>query len=489
MGWWIWIIGIFSLHAETVKLSPGAQHALAYPVSTTRLLIPQHAFENMVRKVPGPLRLDHIFEWVGLHPYPQEWARPEMVESDFRMGLSVINRHGARGLTVSCAGCHSAELWGRSYLGMTNRFPRAMEFFADGKIGALALGPGWFQKLSDALGSERKIYEDLREAARRIGIKRPVVLGLDTALAQTTLSMARRSQDEWASFDSFFEENPRKDVLEHKIADSKPAVWWNVKYKDKWFSDGSGRAADPVITNVLTNELGRGGDMHELDQWFKDNRQVIDELNEAVRGTEAPHWTDFFAKGTIKIDRARRGEALFNQSCAKCHGQYEKDWTTLKTVGVNYPKPTRIVNVGTDPGRYEGMIEVAKMMNPLQISKNHGVRIEPTKGYVPPPLVGIFARFPYFHNNSVPTLCAVLTRADQRPKKYFAREQNDASQDFDSECVGYPTQYMGQKQFLYQTNQEGMRNSGHDEGIFLKKGDEIFSADQKMEIVEFLKTL
>ena len=45
--------------------------------------------------------------------------------------------------------------------------------------------------------------------------------------------------------------------------------------------------------------------------------------------------------------------------------------------------------------------------------------VEPQEGYVPPPLVGIWMRYPYFHNGSAPTLCDVVTRPSQREKVFY----------------------------------------------------------------------
>jgi hypothetical protein len=108
---------------------------------------------------------------------------------------------------------------------------------------------------------------------------------------------------------------------------------------------------------------------------------------------------------------------------------------------------------------------------------------------VPPPLVGIWARWPYFHNNAAPSLCAVLTRADRRPKTYYANKAEEPDRDFDKRCNGYPVGRKGDKDLLFETRKQGLSNAGHDEGIFLKDGRELLTIDEKMAIIEFLKTL
>lgn len=113
---------------------------------------------------------------------------------------------------------------------------------------------------------------------------------------------------------------------------------------------------------------------------------------------------------------------------------------------------------------------------------------------MPPPLVGVWARWPYLHNNSVPNLCALLTPAAKRPVAYYSGEANNTQTDYDFECGGYP---LGakmppkwvKKAHLYDTRKKGMSNMGHDEGIFLKNGQEILSQRDKLDLIKFLQTL
>jgi hypothetical protein len=214
--------------------------------------------------------------------------------------------------------------------------------------------------------------------------------------------------------------------------------------------------------------------------------------------------TDFFPASQIDLEKAKAGEKIFNATCARCHGVYEKAWSSLnapflspeeqlKTTAVHYPKSTFVVDVGTDPNRYLGMKSLERL-NELAISKRNNTVIQAQKGYVPPPLVGIWARWPYFHNNSAPSLCAVLTVAGKRPVQYYAGAANDPQRDFDSHCNGYP---LGEstpmewrtKTFQYDTRREGLHNTGHDVGIFIKEGKEILTSEDKLAIIQFLQTL
>lgn len=493
----------------------GKIHALVYPVDVTGVVAPIRPMSMLIERQSGGLFGEGgMFGWLGLHDYPASTETYE-IESPYavpfpggirpphRMGVTLMRRE-AEGFTLSCAACHSAELFGRPVLGLTNRFPRANEFFRMGKAIAAVVDPGLFQSLTTATHAETQMYIRLREQMKFIGSKKPEVLGLDTSLAHTAISLAHRADDEYATKDPT--QRARFEPLSTQVADSKPAPWWNLKYKTRWLLDGSVVSGNPIYTNILWNEIGRGTDLHDLEDWLNRNQETIDELTAATFATEAPRFTDFFPAESISLAAAKKGEAVFNQHCARCHGTYEKAWSgrgsgalsledQLATVRVRYHERTPVIDVGTDPGRYLGMRSLAPALNRLAISKKNGILVEPQKGYVPPPLVGIWARWPYFHNNSAPTLCAVLTRSARRPRVYYAGKASNPDTDFDRECNGYPSglriplEWRQDPDSIYNTARPGMHNRGHDEGIFIKNGRELLTTEQKRNLVSFLQTL
>jgi len=420
--------------------------------------------------------------------------------------VTLRERHGEIGFTLGCATCHSSQLFGKVVLGMTNRFPRANAFFESGVKATAVVTPGTFDWLLRPSPGESQMFAGTHHAIQAVGTKEPVVLGLDTSLAQVALSLNRRNLDEEASRSREYEQRPRKDRLDTFVADSKPAVWWNLKYKNRWLSDGSIVSGNPIFTNFIWNEIGRGVDLPALDTWLTENPDTVRELTAAVFASEAPRFTDFFPTRLIPLEQAKRGQRIFNDSCARCHGRYEKAWDRpdsdrlteaekLETTRVTYFEQTPVKNVGTDPQRAEGMTSLAEKLNPLRISRVNRIVIEPQRGYVPPPLVGIWARWPYLHNNSVPSLCALLTRAELRPRVYYAGPAEDPARDFDADCNGYPVgdgapeAWKARAEFRYDASRLGMRNMGHDEGIFLDRGTELLTPDQKRDLIHFLQTL
>jgi len=506
----------------------GMKHTLFYPVKSSDLLIPYEPLKTVLdteneflgdllrklgRKISPFKSTEELFSWVGAHKFPETVQEetpnplPSLTEEEkaLPMGATLVENQDGIGITFGCAACHSSDLFGVKVVGLTNRFPRANAFFHLGATAAPYVNSFLFRDLLHTTEGERLMFARTKKYLRSVGTKVPEALGLDTSLAQVGLSLSKRKPDEWATPSKLYQKFPRSNELNRRIADSKPSVWWNLKYKNRWLSDGSIVSGNPVHTNILWNEIGRGADLKKLDEWLKNNQAPIDDLTTAIFAMKAPRYEKFFGVHSINIGKAKRGEKLFIESCQKCHGVYEKGWNDpsqesltleekLQTTNVVYHEETPVKNVGTDPGRYEGMKYFAEDLNRLQISHNLGVKVVPQEGYVPPPLVGIWSRWPYFHNNSIPNLCALLTPGEQRPVTYYSGAAKNKESDFDQDCVGYP---LGdktplewrKKEFLFDSRKEGLSNRGHDERIFIKDGKEIFSADDKRDLIEFLKTL
>ncbi len=507
----------------------GRHWALQYPVDNTATLVPvqpfknflelpeQNPFREFIRRIlkagTGFRTLNEVLDWVGMNPFPtpEDSAYtliPEPFEGarETRMGFSVIERDGAKGFTVSCAACHSANLFGHTVLGLQNRFPRVNAFFSRGKELTEKVPPWMFGQATRATPAELKLYEQQKKNIRWMNTRIPATLGLDTSLPQVALSLALREPDAHASRTERSARSPRRDRLETEPSDSKPGTWWNVRFKNRWLLDGSVVSGNPILTNLLWNEIGHGSDLHDVGAWLDRHPEIVRDLVNLVFHSEPPRYTDFFPVTNIRIESARRGEKLFVQNCASCHGTYEKAWSTaeapslsqeemIKTTRVLYPEQTPVVNVGTDAYRFRGMTSLEEPLNRLELSQRHGIVVETQAGYVPPPLLGIWSRWPYFHNNSAPSLCDVLTASSQRPREYWAGAPVDRERDFDDECNGYPrgarvpAEWKKDPELKFDTRKKGLSNAGHDEGIFLRNGQEILSSQDKRDLIQFLKTL
>lgn len=111
-------------------------------------------------------------------------------------------------------------------------------------------------------------------------------------------------------------------------------------------------------------------------------------------------------------------------------------------------------------------------------------------------LNGIWATAPYLHNGSVPSLYDLLLPAkrdgDPDDGEYRPSEFLVGSREFDPVKVGFVTE--GYDGFLFKTDKRGNFNTGHEyaAGRTVQLDGEVLPAlsyDQRMDLLEFLKTL
>jgi hypothetical protein len=124
---------------------------------------------------------------------------------------------------------------------------------------------------------------------------------------------------------------------------------------------------------------------------------------------------------------------VFEKTCQCCHGSYERDRQGLPIYRAPKWIPEEVV--GTDPDRLDGNDEhfrhlvAVSPLNDLMKATDHG------RGYFAPRLAGIWSRFPYLHNASVPSLAAMLTPPEARPCVFSLEDAGEAWR-FDCANVG-----------------------------------------------------
>src|SRR5262249_16545448 len=121
-----------------------------------------------------------------------------------------------------------------------------------------------------------------------------------------------------------------------------------------------------------------------------------------------------------------RGQKLFADYCAGCHGMrvYDYQKSTSEAYDYNTNRFRRLgqiedlAKIGTDPDRWESYTQnFAAAQNTLYAGYRwRFTHFRKTGGYASQPLDGIWARSPYFHNGSVPTLRDLLEPAAKRPR-------------------------------------------------------------------------
>ena len=182
----------------------------------------------------------------------------------------------------------------------------------------------------------------------------------------------------------------------------------------------------------------------------------------------------------ISSDRAvlARGEALYKEHCASCHD--------FKGGSVGQVDP--IESIGTDPHRLNSYTE---KLAQVQLSYGEGypwrfTHFRKTNGYANHPLDGIWARAPYLHNGSVPTLTDLLTPENERNggRDFFFTGHGV----YDRADVGIRTdveEVEGRKSFRFVLSQPGNSNRGHSGAGY----GTTLSAEDKRALIEYLKTM
>jgi hypothetical protein len=214
-----------------------------------------------------------------------------------------------------------------------------------------------------------------------------------------------------------------------------------------------------------------------------DERNLSASLGAGVTPVTADHaslqrihdwiWTLPPPKYPFAIDEARsaRGKEIFTQQCAGCHS-----FGGQKTGAVE-----DIASIKTDPYRLNSYTYAltGNQASLYPASQYRFTHFAKTNGYANQPLDGVWARAPYLHNGSVPTLLDLLSDPADRPKQ-FARGYDV----YDQHKVGFVADTPSARQagFWYDTQLPGNANSGHLFGTTLP-------TDQKLDLIEFMKTL
>jgi hypothetical protein len=376
-------------------------------------------------------------ERYGLHPAPFE-------NQGLPMGLREAKGLLGKGITTDCMICHGSSIFGQSYIGLGN---------ASLDLEAL------FEEMFNLQGRNSRILFPFAN-----------VRGTNEAAAMAVYLFSIRDENL----------KLRKPVdlgLRADLCEDVPA-WWHLKKKKTMYADGGTDARSVrALMQFTLSPLATLEQIQKMEPDFKDIQQFI-------RSIEPPKYPF-----PIDQEKATVGKQIFQKNCAQCHGTYGEHWT--------YPnKIVPLEKIGTDPTRATGLTERAKEHYDRtwfgQETDAEGKRLVTRlpRGYQAPPLDGIWATAPYFHNGSVPTVYDVLNSAT-RPK-LFTRSFRTHKEDYDQVKLGWkvtelrepPTadQPAIERRKVYDTTQPGRGNQGHTFGDSL-------TDEERFALIEYLKTL
>jgi mono/diheme cytochrome c family protein len=261
-------------------------------------------------------------------------------------------------------------------------------------------------------------------------------------------------------------EYPRPRMVHH---DHDAPAWWNVRKKTHLYADGFAANDHRALMQFLL--IPQNGP-EKFREWEDDYRDILAWI-ETLRPPAYP-WD---------IDRslADQGQQVFRRSCAECHGTY----------GADESYPNRIVPIDvvrTDRVRLDALSVQQRAGYEASWFGEYGQKpaIHDPGGYVAPPLDGIWASAPYFHNGSVPTLWHVL-HPDERPALWLRTEDG-----YDRDRVGleittfehFPRDATTAKERrrYFDARKPGKSAAGH-------RFPDALTEDEKRAVLEYLKTL
>jgi mono/diheme cytochrome c family protein len=384
---------------------------------------------------PAPADYDRLYrERYGLHesPYPNNGLPMGLRLAPMPFGLG-------KGIGMDCMVCHAGSIAGKSYVGLGNSTLDYQAFYEE-----MSAADGRKPRTPFHFCNVRGTNEAGPMAVYLLGYREP---NLDRRLKRIDLD------------------------LQDDLCEDVPAWWLLKKKKTMYHTGGADTRSARSLMQFMMSPFNSADDIRQAEGDFKDIRAFLLSLTPP--------------KYPLPIDRglAARGEELFQVNCAHCHGTYGAKGT--------YPnKVVPLDKIGTDRRRFDGITR--KFGAYYEKSWfNQDYPIHETSGYQAPPLDGVWATAPYFHNGSVPTVYHVLN-SKTRPK-VFTRSYRTDLDAYDAQKLGWKVEVLSDPpdpkklspidyRKIYDTTRSGRGNGGH------TFGDKL-SEDERMAVIEYLKTL
>ena len=270
---------------------------------------------------------------------------------------------------------------------------------------------------------------------------------------------------------------PSWQTFTHHDMDAPP--WWHFYRRPNLYIDGfAEKGHRGLMQFTLIPENG--------PEVFRERENDFQNVYAFLSALRPPPYD-----GPIDQNLAEQGRVAFDEHCASCHGTY----------GDSSPYPNRRVPldvIGTDPVRLKALTVEGREKYARSWFSHFGEEDQQTTetdpdGYVAPPLDGVWASAPYFHNGSVPTLWHVLHPA-QRPVVWRSSRGPMQHHGFDDERIGIAVETFCERpddvdqkdpasiRSVFDTRRFGKSAAGH---LFV---DEL-TESEKAAVLEYLKTL
>jgi hypothetical protein len=389
------------------------------------------------------------------------------------VGVFEVQYKGMDLAVLGCTGCHSGKAAGIIIPGLGNK---TIDPYLIGKD--LLKTQGIWQNFIQDKISEDKDYAYVHEKA----------MNFAKVLANDDISNLTRGLVPDSTIKTFFYKDqgvpwgPEIERTQVKV----PSLWgFKEKREVGVFADGS--------LNSNTYAWAFGAELFASDSGdhLRASLPKLKHVVDNVLGNLLP------PKFPFEIDQelALKGKPLVENTCFRCHGQHKRDPEGFPI----YEAPKLIPHhmVETDEQRLDygnsiwvDLAEQGSVKDLIQF--NHDFF---GYGFFAPKLWGIWSRFPYLHNGSVPSLYHLLVPPEERPVVFDMEDAGEAYR-FNKSIVGL-TIYHNPVMINIKTHeaQDGDRNLYYTErpehsnkGHYFSFMDE-YTEDDRMAIIEYLKTL
>lgn len=390
-------------------------------------------------------------------PQEQPFERNELNQGIPYVMTAFEAANGAKIANGNCFTCHAGKVNGELVIGLGNSFSDYETSMVMGGVG-MRIGMRLMYKKSDPM---REAFGDFgnyfKAMAPKIETNQP---GANPAFRLAEACMMHRNPE-----DLTYSEEPLYDMWDYNISTDTPPLW-HVGKKNTLYYTGTGRGNFPKLL-LQASVLGVPDSSHSRKsvERFKDVYAWLREL-------EPPAYP-----GEIDRPLAAAGEPLFTEHCSGCHGTYGEAAT--------YPNKIIHLNVIKTDRLYADYIQNSNIIDWYNSSwfatSTPQSSFEPLPGYVAPPLDGIWASAPYFHNGSVPTVYEVLNSKARTER--WTRSGEARPKDYDHKKLGWHYDPAPKsKKWTFDTTKPGFSNVGH---YF---GDKL-TEDERWAVIEYLKTL
>jgi hypothetical protein len=265
---------------------------------------------------------------------------------------------------------------------------------------------------------------------------------------------------------NYIADRPFPKLVNHDM-DAPP--WWHYRRRNRLYIDGlAAKSHRALMQFTLVKENGPEKFIEREDDF-----RAIDAYISSLTPPKYPF--------EIDAPLAERGRDVFHQTCSRCHGTHGPD-------GEYTQQWVAIDEVGTSRVRLDSLTPAHRKSYGDSWFNRFGVYpvVTDPVGYIPPPLDGIWATAPYFHNGSVPTLWHVL-HPGERPDVWHRSEDG-----YDPSRVGLEVAELAElpaeaktgpvRRQYFDTRLFGKSATGHDFA-------EVLSEEERRAVLEYLKTL